>query len=100
MFDGNCEEAFNFYKDALEGEITMMTPFEGSPMEVSDDQKRKIMHAELVSDQITLMGADPTPDHKTEFGNNVYLSINFSDETEQKGIFDALADGGTVLMAL
>ncbi len=47
-FDGNCEEAINFYKEALGGEANFRR-YQGSPMEskVSDDFKNKVLHAEL-----------------------------------------------------
>ncbi len=49
FFHGRCEEALNFYKQCLGGEITELNRFAGSPMEseVSADYKNKIMHAEL-----------------------------------------------------
>ena len=33
FFHGRCEEALNFYKECLGGEITELSRFAGSPME-------------------------------------------------------------------
>jgi PhnB protein len=33
VFNGNCEEALNFYAQALGGKATALMRFEGSPME-------------------------------------------------------------------
>jgi uncharacterized glyoxalase superfamily protein PhnB len=48
-FNGNAEEAFNFYKSALEGEITNMQRFGDSPngVQMPDADKKKIMHIAL-----------------------------------------------------
>ena len=48
-FDGKTEEAFDFYKSALEGEITSIQRFGDSPgsAQMSDTDKKKIMHIAL-----------------------------------------------------
>ena len=48
-FNGNCEEAMNFYKDILGGEFSVQMRFSEAPpeMPVSDDLKDKIMHTTL-----------------------------------------------------
>ena len=46
-FEGNAEEALNFYKDALDGEIIMLSRYKDSPMPVDEDYKEKVIHARL-----------------------------------------------------
>ncbi|MFY9718827.1 MAG: hypothetical protein WAK16_04210 [Candidatus Cybelea sp.] len=45
FFHGRCEEALNFYKDCLHGEIIGLNRFAGSPMEshAAPEYKDKIM---------------------------------------------------------
>lgn len=66
-FDGQCEEAFNFYKSVFGGEFvniskfSEMPPQEGMPP-LSDEQKNRVMHVSLpISADINLMGSDIIP---------------------------------------
>jgi PhnB protein len=63
FFHGRCEEALNFYKDCLRGEISELNRFAGSPMEseVSSDYKNKIMHASFVAGDVKFMASDGRP---------------------------------------
>lgn len=97
---GNCKEALNFYKQCLDGKIVNLMPFEGSPFEVPEDYKNKVMHAEFKADGIMFMASDGMPDQSPVERSNIALSLNFSDLVEQEKVFNALAEGGTVTMAL
>lgn len=47
-FNGNCEEAINFYKDVFNGEIETLMRFKDAPEDVMcapDEVKNKVMHA-------------------------------------------------------
>jgi len=44
MFNGNCEEAVNFYKECFDDEIGLMGRYGDSPMEVPESRKDKIVH--------------------------------------------------------
>jgi len=47
-FDGNCEEAMNFYKETFGGEFTVMMRYsEGPPQYQTEENKNKIMHSTL-----------------------------------------------------
>jgi PhnB protein len=49
-FNGKCREAMTFYKECLDGELTLQT-FGGSPMEAQCPAglKDQILHSSLVS---------------------------------------------------
>ena len=49
-FNGQCEEAFNFYAKVLGGEIVAMMPHKGTPAEehVPAEWRNKIIHARLI----------------------------------------------------
>jgi PhnB protein len=99
FFNGNCEEAFQFYRDALGGELNF-NRYEGSPMEsqAPPGSGKKIMHASLKSGDAVIMGADALGDWERIIGNNVALSLVTHNETEGKGAFSLLAQGGKVTM--
>src|SRR5690348_2469745 len=97
FFNGNCEEAFTFYRDALGGELNL-NRYEGSPMEsqAPPNAKDKIMHASLKSGDAAIMGADAVGEWERIVGNNVALSLVSRDEAEGKRAFALLAQGGKV----
>lgn len=96
-FPGNCEEAMNFYKKALDGELELMT-FEGSPMPVPDDYKTKIMHATVKFGYGVLMASDGQPGHEVTTGNAMHLSIAAITEEDGERYFNNLTEGGKVIM--
>ena len=106
-FDGNCEEAFNFYKSVFGGEFPFlgrfkdMPPMEGMPP-VPEDQAEKIMHVSLpISEETMLMGSD-TGDwgKKVEVGNNFSISVTTDSKAETDRIFNELSVDGNVTMPL
>jgi PhnB protein len=100
-FAGNAEEAVNFYKNALGGEVIMLSRYGDSPMPSDDDWKQKIMHARIVfgGDNI-IMISDAMKGHAISTKGNIQLSIGLDDEAKTHEIFNKLAEGGTVTMAL
>ena len=58
-FNGNCEEAFNFYKKAFGGDFTMVVRSDETPMEVTENEKNRVMYIELpIGENDKLMGSD------------------------------------------
>jgi PhnB protein len=100
-FNGTCEAAFKFYAQCLGGRIEYIVTYESRPKEypVPAEWRDKILHATLrVGDQM-LMGGDALPDRYQKpqgFG----LTLGLNDPTEAERIFKALAENGTVEMAL
>lgn len=100
MFPGTCEEALNFYKDAFGGEIESINRFEGSPIEVADDYKNKIMHSTFRAGDLLFMASDGMQDNPPAPGSNFALNINFSSEDDQEKVFNKFSEGGNVIMPL
>lgn len=104
IFDGNCEEAFHFYRSVFGGEFDVIMRYKELPEhaeEVPENYREKIMHAALPVGEIYLMGSDAgpgTPD--TVVGNNVYLVLSMNDEDEARRVYGELSEGGKVGMAL
>jgi PhnB protein len=100
-FAGNAEEAVNFYKDALGGEVVMLSRFGDSPMPTEDDWKNKIMHARIAfGDDNIIMISDTTKGNGVSTKGNIQLSIGLDDEAKTNEIFQKLSDGGSVTMPL
>lgn len=107
-FDGNCEEAFIFYKSVFGGEFGYigrfkeMPPMDGQePMTGEDGEK--IMHISLpISTETNLMGSDTGGEWAKFFkqGNNFSISITTDTKEEADRIFNALAAGGQITMPL
>lgn len=106
IFNGNCAEAFHFYKNAFGGDFEMistfgeMPPQEGQVLSVED--KAKIMHVKFpISAETVLYGSDSlTPEQQVTFGNNFSISINTDSKAEAENLFDKLSEGGNVMMPL
>jgi len=100
LFNGQCEEAFNFYAQVLGGKVDMMT-FENSPMagQASPDMQKKILHARLVAGNAVLMGSDCSSGHyQVPQGFGVSLSVEEPKEAER--LFEALSKDGKVQMPI
>ncbi len=99
-FKGRCEEALNFYKEALNGETLELQRYGDSPMATTEEQKNWLMHGELRAEGIVIMAADDASATTPTSGGAIHLNINFTDLAEQEKAFNALSAGGTIIMAL
>ena len=106
-FNGNCEEAFNFYKSVFGGEFPYIGRFGDMPptdgKEIPEADKNKIMHITLpISQETVLMGSDTAGEWASQFnaGNNISLSINTDSREEADRLFGGLSEGGVVTMPL
>lgn len=105
-FNGNCEEAFNFYKSVFGGEFTYIGRFGETPesedYQVSEEDKDKIMHVGLQIGSSLLMGSDTGGDWAPSFvqGNNFSISVTADSKQEADKIFGALVKGGQTTMPL
>ena len=63
-FNGNCEAAFKFYTEALNGTIEAMVPHEGTPAgaHVPAEWSKKILYATMSVGITLLMGSDAPVD--------------------------------------
>lgn len=100
MFNGNAEEAMNFYGQALGAKVQFMQRYKDSPMPAGEGWGDKIMHASLDLDGATIMVSDSKEDGRIVSGDNVHLSLNFHSEEEIDRVFAAVSAGGTVTMPL
>src|SRR5262249_38646458 len=63
-FRGNCEEAFTFYADCLDGRLGEIFRYGGTPLaaQVPSDWVDKVMHSSLTVGSQVFMGGDVAPD--------------------------------------
>jgi len=105
-FDGNCAEAFDFYKSVFGGEFLRKSTFGDMPpmpgMEMSESEKKRILHVSLpISKETILMGSDSNPRMgKVNIGQNISLSIGADSKEEASKIFNALSAGGKITMPI
>ena len=104
-FNGNAEEAFNFYKSVFGGELAMIKRFKdiASPeFPVSEHERNKIMHIALPIGKNTLMGND-IPEFMgrvNENENRSKISVSVESKEEADKIFTGLSAGGNVEMPI
>lgn len=98
-FNGNCREAMEFYKTVFGGELHLQT-FGQAPVDASEEDKGRIMHAELRAADLVLMASDGMPDRPVTFGDSVSLSVHPQSKEETEKLFNKLAVGGQVTMPL
>jgi PhnB protein len=107
-FNGNCEEAFNFYKSVFGGEFPYlgrfkdMPPQEGMPP-LPEEMKNKIMHVSLpISKETAILGSDTGGEWAPTFvqGNNFSISITAGSKEEADRFFNGLSAGGQITMPI
>lgn len=109
-FNGNTEEAFNFYKSVFGGEFAMIQRFGDMPgcdempegKQLAESDKEKIMHVALPIGDGVLMATDSIESmgQKLETGNNFSISVSADSKEEADKIFGGLSDGAAVMMPL
>lgn len=99
-FNGDCEEALNFYKDSIGGDIVSIGRYEDSPMQVNEDYKKKILHARIQIGDYLLMASDSMPDRAPLVGNNISLSIEWDEADKMEAAYTKLSEGGKKTMPL
>lgn len=103
MFGGRCEEALEFYRNALGAQIDMLMRFSESPDPtppgmLPPDFENKIMHASFRIGDNVLMASDGC-EVGAQF-KGFSLSIAVATEAQADHFFNALSDGGQVQMPL
>ena len=105
-FNGNCEEAFNFYKSVFGGEFLRLNRFSDMPpmpgMEIPESSKNRVMHVSLpISKECILMGSDSNVAMgRITMGTHMSLAYGADSKEEAERIFNGLIAGGKVTMPL
>jgi PhnB protein len=102
-FNGNTEEAFNFYKSVFGGEFRALQRLKDTPEadKIPVNEQDKIMHVALPIGGNVLMGTDvPESMPQVVFGTNASICIDAATEEEANRLFNGLSAGGNVAMLL
>ena len=106
-FDGNAEEAFQFYRSVFGGEFAVLVRFKdmgGGPPGATPAELERLAHVSLpfAKDGGMLMASDilPSAGHKLTVGNNFYISLAPESADEAQRLYERLSVGGQVEMAL
>lgn len=104
-FNGNAEEAFNFYKSVFGGEFSKIIRFKdlASPeFSVAESEANKIMHIALPIGNNTLMANDVPefmgPTNENE--NRSKIAISTESREEANKLFNALSVDGQIEMPM
>lgn len=103
FFAGRCEEALEFYREALGAQIEMVMRYNESPEPAPPGMlqagfETKIMHASFRVGDVTVMASDGCDD-KSKF-DGFRLALSVQTEAEAHKAFNALADGGSIMVPL
>ena len=104
-FNGNAEEAFEFYRSVFGGKFTKVIRFKdlSSPdFQVPDNEINKIMHIALPIGKSILMAND-VPEFMgrvNENENRSKIAVKADSREEADKIFNGLSAGGTVEMPM
>jgi PhnB protein len=100
-FNGNAEEAFNFYKSVFGGEFALIMRFkdmESREFPVAENEANKIMHIALPIGKNVLMANDvPESMGRTnENENRSKISVSAESKKEADKLFNGLSVGGQI----
>ncbi|RZK68410.1 MAG: VOC family protein [Pedobacter sp.] len=104
-FNGNCEEAFNFYKSVFQKEFTYLGRYKDVPQtdrEVFNELDEKIMHVSLpISGETVLMGADNNEAYAELLTyNNFSLIVHTDTKEEADRLFNRLSESGQIKLPM
>lgn len=97
-FPGTARQAMEFYRDALGGDLSIMTF-----ADFGDPGNEGVMHAYLETPQgMRLMASDLPPGGVATHvpGNNLSVSLSGDDTDALRGFWERLSDGATITMPL
>ncbi len=100
-FNGNCEEAFNFYKVAFRKDITYIGRYKDVPKtdrQIFQETDDKIMHITLpISKETILMGSDNTEAYAESIAySNFSLIVHTDSKAEADRLFNELSENGQI----
>jgi PhnB protein len=103
-FDGRSEEAIEFYRKAIDAEVTMLMRFKDSPEPPQPgmcppNSGEKIMHASLKVGEGVILLSDGRCGGKANF-SGFALALLLKDQTKVGRYFNALAENGQIIMPL
>lgn len=112
FFDGCCEQALQYYQQALDAEVISLLRYEDNPDPIPADAQEpghtvppgwetKIMNASFRIGETLLMASDGFGNDRVEGGAKGFaLALNVLEASQADRYFASLAEGGKVDMPL
>ena len=104
IFNGNCAQAMRYYERVLGGKLDAMMKMgdgpDGACEHMPPGSEGRIMHACLNVDGALLMASDSMVGQPYEGMKGFGVPLVFPTVQEAKRVYNALADGGTVMMPM
>lgn len=95
-FNGNCQEALNFYSEIFNAEIKNRQTYQDRKIDVPASFRQKLQHAELKGKGLHFMAYDASPDTPINNGNQIHMSVDLDNLEDAEDIFDKLSQGGQI----
>jgi len=101
-FNGNAEEAFNFYKSVFGGEFTKVVRFKdlaNDDFKVPKNEENKLMHIALPIGSHNVLMANDVPEFMgrvNESENRSKIAVSSESREEADKIFNGLSAGGDI----
>jgi PhnB protein len=104
FFNGNCEQAVEFYKKTLGAVVKLSMRYKESPQPAAPGMvppgfENKIMHVSFHIGDSLIMASDDCSGESSRF-QGFGLALSVPTEADAERAFNALADGGKVKMPL
>jgi PhnB protein len=101
-FNGNAEEAFNFYKTIFGGEFTKVIRFKdlaSAEFKVPENEENKLMHIALPIGSNNVLMANDVPEIMgwvNENENRSKIAVSAESREEADKVFNGLSAGGEI----
>lgn len=105
-FNGNAEEAFNFYRSVFGGEFAKLIRFkdlESPEFPIAEKEANKIMHIALPIGKTNMLMGNDVPEilgKVNEQENRSKISISAESKEEADHLFSGLSAGGDIEMPM
>ena len=95
-FNGNCQEALNFYGELFNAKVENRITYEDKKIDVPSSYRSKLQHAELKGKGVSFMAYDAAPDTPVNSGNQIHMSIDLNNKEEAADVFKTLSVSGII----
>lgn len=96
-YPGHCREAFEFYAQHLNGNITLMTAHQPPPASFPKEWTNPILHAIVEIGGVLLRGADVP---HAEPMRSVYLTLRLNTAEQAEELYELLSRDGEIFMKM
>lgn len=100
-FNGNCTDVLEFYAKVFDTKTGMVQKYSDAPAEHQvPGYEDKILYSDMIIGGENVMFSDAPPHSPHVAGNNFCLTYSSDDFDKLHRIFNALSEGGTVIMPM